>query len=738
MSKIVSLLLLAVLIVGVAPSNFSVAEPATRATRNIVLYAHTDEKAASVGGRILSAAPVSGFRSTADATKIVIFTLVPPLVAPLHILGTVAANVWLQAGQTVSGTLYVGISAVLVDGTVVPIKSANVSASVRQTRPVGIIFSFGGTNRTLSSGSTIRLEVQFMPTVQTSVLLIWDDYSAATSLTIEVEHTILLGIRTVGTNGQPSNVFPSNNTGDATVIAQANIVDAFGIHDIRNVTLSVRNDTDSLVISNAPLLYVEGDLSSGTYIFELRITLSLGRYRLFATAIDISNSSYTAASDAEVTEFHPVTIVVADQNGRPVQDAIIAILLNSTVVSSNRTDSEGVVHLSAPSSSQVGPFSIVMRREGAEILLADSINILGHDMIRLEAPLSDWTILVRYQTLGFPIIGATVRVEVENSTVAWGATGSNGSVTFKQMAAGNNTIAIENAWLKYQVTLDHSLERATSTVDVPLAFVIQMLLAFVIRTWFGIFLLVLISAFGIYAIRRSRKRRPVSFAHFKAILGGALPSASITMISGNPGSGKTQMIYSIMLERLAQNGPAIFVTNVEFPAKVREALKRLGTDAAALEKRETVRFVDCYAGLAGVQSGEAHHVSSPTDFTTLGVQISSCLEETGGRGDVYVDSITPTIVNGAFERALSFVRYYGARVKAEDASLFYTISSSIEPKTLTKFEDEADCVIQLDLYESAGVTKRRMRVKKARGLSHAQDWIEFTINQRGAIEFLPD
>jgi KaiC/GvpD/RAD55 family RecA-like ATPase len=731
MSKIVSLLLLAVLILGVAPSNFSVAEPATRATRNIVLYAHTDENAASVGGRILNAVPVSGIRGTADATKIVIFTLVPPLVAPLHILGTVAANVWLQAGQTVNGTLYVGISEALVDGTVVPIKSANVSTSVRQTRPVGIIFSFGGTNRTLSGGSTIRLEVQFTPAVHTSVLLIWDDYSAATSLTIEVEHTILLGIRTVATNRQPSNVFPSNRTGDATVIAQANIVDAFGIHDIRSVTLSVRNDTGSTVISNTPMLYVGGDPSSGNYIFELGITVSLGRYRLFATATDISNSSYTATSNFKVTKFYPVTAVVADVNGGPVQDAIVAILLNSTMISSNRTDSEGVAHLSAPSSSQVGPFSVVMQREGVEILLADRLNILGQDMIRLEAPLSDWTIVVRYQTIGFPIIGATVRAEFENATVASGATGPDGSVSFKQMAAGNYTIAVENPWVKYQVTVDHSLEKATSLVDVPLVLSVPT------QTWVGIFFLALISAFGIYAIRRSRKKRPVSFAHFKAILGGALPSASITMISGNPGSGKTQMIYSIMGERLAQNGPAIFVTNVEFPSKVREALKRLGTDVATLKKREAVRFVDCYAGLAGVQSSEAHHVSSPTDFTALGVQISSCLEEIGTKGDVYVDSITPTIVNGAFERALSFVRYYGARVKAEDASFFYTISSSIEPEILTKFEDEADCVIQLDLYESAGVTRRRMRVKKARGLSHGQDWIEFTINQRGAIEFLP-
>jgi KaiC/GvpD/RAD55 family RecA-like ATPase len=322
-------------------------------------------------------------------------------------------------------------------------------------------------------------------------------------------------------------------------------------------------------------------------------------------------------------------------------------------------------------------------------------------------------------------------VRVGNLTVASGATGPDGSVRFEQMAAGNYTITVENPWVKYQTSADHSHERATLLVDVPLV------LAVPTQMWLGIFLLVLASAFGVNLVRRSRRRRPLSFAHFKAILGGALPSASVIMISGNPGSGKTQMIYNIVGERLAQNRPAIFVTNVEFPAKVREALKRLGTDASTLEQRKALRFVDCYAGLAGVQSSEAHYVSSTTDFTALGVQISSCLEEIGGKGDVYVDSITPTIVNGAFERALSFIRHYGARVKAEDASFFYTISSSMDSETLTKFEDEADCVVQLDLYESAGATKRRIKVKKARGSSHCQDWIEFIISPRGEIEFLP-
>jgi len=299
------------------------------------------------------------------------------------------------------------------------------------------------------------------------------------------------------------------------------------------------------------------------------------------------------------------------------------------------------------------------------------------------------------------------------------------------MASGIYTILVESTFVRYEAAYDHSHDGRTTFVDIPFTFAVPT------QAWFGILALVLVSTFGIYAIRRGRKIRPRPFTHFRTLLGGELPSAGITMISGSPGTGKTQMIYNVMGERLARDRHAVFVTNVEFPANVRRALERVGTNATALEKNGRLRFVDSYAGLAGIQSTEAHHVSSATDLTALGVQISSCFAEIGGKGDVYFDSITSTVVNGAFERTLSFGRFYGARMKAEKASFFYTISSSMEPEALMKFEDEADCVIQLELFESAGVTKRRMKVKKARGFSHRQDWIEFAVNQRGEIQFLP-
>jgi len=732
MRLVIALLLLAVLLPGAVPNEFCVAAPTTRPTKNITLYAHSDASATSVGGRTLSATPVAGKENSVDATKVVTFTLVPPLAAPLRILGTVAVNVWLRSGQNVDGILHVAVSEVLADGTVVEIRSANASASVRQVRPPGKIFSFGGIDQTLSKGSTVRLEVQFRPNVQTTVVLLWDDPTTPTSLTIEVEDTITIGIQIIDQNGRASIVFRANNTGGTvSLTAKANVVDAFGSHDIRNVTLSVRNATSSLLVSEKPMTFTGEDPATGSYTYEAGFSVPAGRYSTSATVTDTANNSYTASSEFLATEFYPLTVVVSDLHGRPVGDAAISILLNSTLIESGRTDTEGSVHLAAPSSDQVGAFSIAMEYRGAEIVLADHIDIRGHDMIRLEAPLLDWTIQVRYQTVGVAIAGATVRVEVDNSTVASGTTGPDGSVTFGQMAPGTYTVVVESPSFKYQVTTDHTRNETTRRIDVPLSFILPT------STWPAILVLVLASTFAVYAIRRSGRQRPRSFRYFKALFGGALPATGIMMISGSPGSGKTQMIYNLMGERLGENKPAVFLTNVEFPEKVRAALKQIGIDTDALEKRRNLIFVDCYTEIAGGKSAEAHHVASATDLTGLGVQVSACFAELGGRGDVYFDSITPAVLRGDFHKALDFVRYYGARIKAEDHSFLYTISSSIESEALARFEEEADSVIQLDLYESAGVTRRRLKIKKARGLGHHQGWIEFKINRRGEIEFLP-
>jgi len=620
---------------------------------------------------------------------------------------------------------------VSVDGVLDELRSANVSANVRQLRPSRMIFSFGGLNRTLSAGSAVRLDVQFTPTVQTSVLLLWDDPATPTSVTVQAEDTITLGIQILGKDRQPSSVFPTNNSDNvAVLVAKVTVLDVFGSHDIRNVTMSVSNSTGFLVVPEAPMIPIAEEPAIGNYVFEQSFTVDAGRYKVSATATDAGKNSYGASSQFVVTAFYPVTVVVSDLDGEPVIGATVSILINSTLVNSGKTDEKGSVDLSAPSSDDVGAFLITMEHDGTSMTLADSIDLHGHDMARLEAPLSHWTILIRDGTVGLPIAGATVRVERGNATIASGQTGPDGSVTLQQIAAGTYTVFVQNALIRYQGTYDHSHDKRTTYVDVPFIYAIPM------QTWLAVIAVVLVSSLGVYAVRRGMRKRPQSFRYLKTLLGGPMPAASIMMISGSAGSGKTQILYSIMGERLAENSPAIFVTNAEFPSRVRAALKQLGTDANALERRKRLCFVDCYAGLAGVQSTEEHRVSSPTDLTSLGMQISACFGEVGGKSDVYWDSVTPTVVSGGFERPLDFIRHYGARAKAENSSFFYTVSSSIEPEALAKFEDESDCVVQLELYEAAGATRRRMKIKKARGLSHHQGWVEFAINQHGRIEFI--
>jgi len=97
-------LILLIAILAIAQPHPALAS-ADRVTTEVTLYAHTDPSATSVGGRVLSLSGNATSRNTADVRQGLAFTLVPPLSAPLHILGTIGVFVWLRAQEGVRGTL---------------------------------------------------------------------------------------------------------------------------------------------------------------------------------------------------------------------------------------------------------------------------------------------------------------------------------------------------------------------------------------------------------------------------------------------------------------------------------------------------------------------------------------------------------------------------------------------------------------------------------------------------------
>ena len=130
-------------------------------------------------------------------------------------------------------------------------------------------------------------------------------------------------------------------------------------------------------------------------------------------------------------------------------------------------------------------------------------------------------------------------------------------------------------------------------------------------------------------------------------------------------------------------------------------------------------------------------MASPRDLTALGVQLTSCLEEVGGVGDVFFDSVGPIVAVGDSAQTFSFVEYYGARVAKAGGTFLYVAGGTIEDDLLSRFEEASDCVLQVERYVGRGKIRGRLLVKKARGVDHQRDWVGFKIAPSGRMEFVP-
>ena len=91
--------------------------------------------------------------------------------------------------------------------------------------------------------------------------------------------------------------------------------------------------------------------------------------------------------------------------------------------------------------------------------------------------------------------------------------------------------------------------------------------------------------------RRRSKLYPRSFEYFKEMTHGGLPETCFTVIIGDSGSGKSILLNSLAGEHLASH-KAIYITNTEYPEKIRENLVKLGVCEEANVQPDKLIFID--------------------------------------------------------------------------------------------------------------------------------------------------
>jgi len=711
------LLVLFVLAMVGSPVNAQVAQ---LKSQNVTLYAHWDEKACTLAPSLPTGPPHS-----ANATNVITCSLNPPLARNLQINGTITVTVFLRSATLLSGILHVRLTEVKTTGEQLPVPGATFDSPVSiDNRTLPSNLGVGIIDYEFASGSLIRLQISVSGGSSSNTpYLVLNDPKTATSLTIPAFQATQAKITTSSARPRFGRIFNATENGEATVTIQANVTDAFGAYRLRQASITLTSENGS-AITFQPSVMVTSN-SSVTYTQVAQLTQ--GRWQITLRIGNPAGNIYEFDDSVFVSEFYNVDFNVISGSGNGLRNASVTVTFQDDGRWKSTTNATGWSTMSLPSTSVLGePFNLTVLWGNVATGSPTSFSVTGPSTT-LKAIIQIYDVTIRIGTSGLPVPDAEVwLVQGAAATAGHGYTSIDGTVTFKQIPAGNYTLLIHYLGLQNQTQMSVPFN-GTYNVNVPFPYPYEILACLIV---------LVAGSTSIVAVRRRGKFYPRRFDYFSELTMGGLPNSCFTLIAGNSGSGKSVLLESLSAEHLTQGQGCVYIVNTEYPSKIRENMTTLGMPIEKAEENGKLIFIDSYSAIGGTISKEKYFVSSHTDLTGLGMAISKCLEQLGPNADVCVDSIMPLLAALRADYLLNFLQSIAAKVKANEGGLYATVGTAIEKNDLTKLEEASDCIIETQLQESGKGQRRRLRIKKLRGKPYVDKWVHFQVETGKGIVFL--
>jgi len=226
---------------------------------------------------------------------------------------------------------------------------------------------------------------------------------------------------------------------------------------------------------------------------------------------------------------------------------------------------------------------------------------------------------------------------------------------------------------------------------------------------------------------RELQKARTGIAGLDEITHGGLPAGHPTLVYGGPGCGKTILAMEFIVRGARDfNEPGLFISFEESAAQLQENFSSLGFELDALIEQKQLKI-----GHVDLSRGEIIEAGSFT-LDGLIIRLMHGIAEIGAKRLV-LDSMEAVFA------ALSV----NAKLRSEVARLFdwvrdagvTTIVTGERGKgdsTRYGFEDYiSDCVLLLDHRITDQISKRRLRIVKYRGSSHATNEFPFLIGDTG-------
>src|SRR5690349_17498067 len=227
-------------------------------------------------------------------------------------------------------------------------------------------------------------------------------------------------------------------------------------------------------------------------------------------------------------------------------------------------------------------------------------------------------------------------------------------------------------------------------------------------------------------------KTPTGIQGFDEITRGGLPRGRPTLVCGGPGSGKTLLALTFLVNgAVLFDEPGVLLTFEESAEEMADDVASLGFDLPELiaAKKLAIDYVR-------VERSEIEETGE-YDLEGLFVRLAHAIRTVGAKR-VVLDTIealfsgfdNPAVLRAELRRLFRFLK---------DQGMTTVITAERGDGTLTRQgleEYVSDCVILLDHRVNDQISTRRLRVVKYRGSVHGADEYPFLIDQQG-ISVLP-
>ena len=227
-------------------------------------------------------------------------------------------------------------------------------------------------------------------------------------------------------------------------------------------------------------------------------------------------------------------------------------------------------------------------------------------------------------------------------------------------------------------------------------------------------------------------KSPTGISGLDDITNGGLPSGRPTLISGGPGSGKTLLGVSFLVNGAQQFAePGVLMTFEENAEELAQDVRSLGYDLDTLvaEKKLIVDYIH-------VDRSEIEETGE-YDLEGLFVRLEHAIAQIGARR-VMLDTIE-TLFGGLSDTGILRAELRRLFRWLRDRQITAVVTAERGEQTFTRQGLEeyiTDAVISLDHRVHEQISTRRIRVVKYRGSTHGTNEYPFLINSDG-ITVLP-